>query len=423
MNAYLNKQNPFFIVRAKAPRTIDVIVLLYIVTAISYVVDIPIAALLILVYSVIVPAKKMVNVLPLILFFYSYLTIPVINLSVFVPFGVIFIIKLLFAYKIQVSVLEILFIFVNTIYCLFVMFPLSPIKAGSGLIGVLFVLSFSKILKEDNDKKSFFYHYGIAAILAMVLSWAWKSQVIDYMEVNGQTSTYFRFLSTFTDPNYAGFFYSIGMWAVILLKPYKSKIVNLAIAFLLGLAVLFTVSVTAIVVVAITCMVYIVLRGNKKIAKAIIVLFVVFTLTFAFLSYASVNDVPYISDLAVRLASKYNAVVAGNMGEVTTNRTNLMEKSIVYFSDYNFFSKLFGGTCSTAIFTDGRIIIHNEYLTLLINIGIIGTLIYVLFCAKKIILDFKNHDTFSIVKKSIVISYGFTLTFFMDFRFLLMFLI
>ena len=423
MNAYLSEEKTFSPVRITAEIDNYILGLLYVSVAISYCLKLPMAAVFILIYALITPLEKMINVLPIILFFYSYLTIPFINLSVFVPYSFIFILKFIFTSKMPISVFSLAFICVNFIYCIAVMLPLNYIKATTGLLGVLFAFSFSASVKNTDVRKVLFSHYGFSAVLAMFLALIFRSQEMDYMEINGYVSTYFRFLSTFSDPNYAGFFYTVGMWAVIVLKPYKIKFLNVIVAFLLAVAILLTVSITAIVILILTYFLYLLLEKKENLLKTLTVSLIVIATAFALIYYATLKGVPYISDLSTRFLIKSDAFLVGDIGSATTNRTNLFERAWDYFSQSNLFSQLFGGTCSTAIVTDGRVIIHNEYLTLLINIGIVGTIIYLSYCIKMFFSAVKKHDVFDILKKSIVATYAITLTFFMDFRFIFIFLI
>ena len=408
--------------------TIDIIkwFFLFISVGISYLYDIPVASIVILIFSLFGDIKQNRMMFPLIFFFYTYLNLPFVSLSVFIPYSIIYILKVLLLENPKFKFREVIFILLNLVYCISVMVPINIIKAISGFLGVLFVIFFFNSIDSEKEYKNIIKIYVVSAIFAGILSFLAGANMTDYINSGNSATKVFRFLSTFSDPNYASLFYSVGFWGCITLKPF-SKTVNLIVDMILVVFILFTMSISGIIALVASAGVYFMISSDKKLFHLMkYVLVAVFAAVFVY--YLGKNyDIPYISDLIDRIDNKLMAFFDGNINAVTTNRTNLLDVSMNYFfNETTFFQKLFGGICTTAIIAVYSVI-HNEYMTLLFNMGILGTIIYALCILPNLFYDIRMHKSkehsWGLLCKFNILFYAMTLTMLMDFRFLFIFMI
>lgn len=293
--------------------------------------------------------------------------------------------------------------------------------------GVLLYVLF-QLRSEDNTRK--FYNWFLFAMIgATIYGFLTMNQVKGGMNTANGWVYYNRFRGTFEDMNYWGFFTNVAIGVCLLSKSIerKKRIITLIILYASLLA---TASMTAYL-----CqffILFIVLILNKTSYKAILG-YCIFGITIIILFYfASKYSLGIITDAYIRITSKISQ--SNNVEDFTTGRSDLWSIYFNYFLSQNIFKLLLGfNTCVPAYNSTGiKWVPHQEHITWLINIGIVGTMIMEYYSIKKLVNRIrlvKDEKTNTEINCCLLITtatwffYSFGLTMFSDYRFFTFFLV
>ena len=330
-----------------------------------------------------------------------------------------------------ITVRYLLPLLVYGLYLAFVMGSIDPRKAVFSFVDVVSCIAMvSFYLMEDVQCiRKFFYVYALLTIAAFITGVVNDNVLLQ--ENSWEDISITRFNATFEDPNYMGFFYTIAVFAIVSLKLFKSKI-RWIFVVALYVMLLASVSMTAIVVNAILWLVYLVI-SNKINIKSFVAGFLVVLLFIGIYQYGLKHpDTPILGDLSYRISDKTQAAETGDMNTATTNRLKLAEEHWQYFLDQPLGKKLFGGTPVNAsvIDDDLKLAAHNEYVDMLLNVGILGAVILLGFMFKRTYDCFRayketkqNEYLCLLMCKGVWLTYAASLTLFIEWRFMLPFFI
>ena len=316
---------------------------------------------------------------------------------------------------------------VYIIYLVVVMIPvqnvLFAVYITLDIITVIAVVS-ELVAGEEKVIKSFFKIYAVVCLLSFLSGTVLGNSI-------GDEYNYSRFMATFEDPNYMGFFFTVAIFALVTLKLFDKRI-RLAMVVALYAMILTTLSVTAIIVNIALWMIYLVAMKKIKWWSAFVIVLVIM-LAISLFNYGLNNpDTPVLGDLSARLDEKLSSFESGDMGEVTTGRSDLASEHFEYYMELPLFNMLFGGipVNTRYVYHDFKYVAHNEYIDMLLNVGLIGAVIMfgyfisnVVSYAKKYKEGKEDKYLFLIMAKTVWMCYAMTLTVFLDFRFMFLFLL
>ncbi len=309
------------------------------------------------------------------------------------------------------------------LYCLFVMTGYSIPSAIFSFVDVIcsIILVSVFLSKDPFHLKRFFTAYAIASLCAIITG-----------ITHGQLMVYgilSRFLATFEDPNYMGFFYTIAVFAVISLKLFKPW-VRAILSVVFYAAIFASASLSAIFVNVVLWLLYITLTQRMRPAALILCLGAL-ALCMGLYSYGIAHpDGNIIGQVSGRIQTMLTSFKSGDLTNATTGRTRYAAEHWQYFLDQPLLRKLFGGTAVNTSVIDSAFEAgaHNEYIDMLLNVGIIGAAVLLWFVLKstwsylRAFIHTKNdHYCCLLMMKSIWLLYALTLTVFMDDRFMLLF--
>ena len=279
-----------------------------------------------------------------------------------------------------------------------------------------------------NDEKNIIEEFFTVYILVSFCSIITGVLTENYI---GNEFTYHRFQASFEDPNYAGFFFTIAVFSAITLNLFN-KYLRVAIVALLYIAIIATLSITAMLVNLVAWVSYF-LVINKIKFRTILTIVLAIIAVLCLYNYGLKNkDAALVGEFSARVKEKVDDFILGDMEKATTGRTELWKDNLEYYSSSKIGNILFGG-----IHVNGRYInpslsgaSHNDFVDMLLNVGIIGMLVlmgyYMYNCVKYIMNYRKQKDKYSlfcIMSKLIWMYYATGLTMFLDFRFALFFLL
>lgn len=376
----------------------------------------------------------------IILFFYDklYLGFPFIifynsmygtelGLSLFRIYSLLIVVLFIFRVigEIKIKFKAIIPLLVYLFYLVIVMFPIDVSIMISLMLEMLACfMVFSELSKRKGALKEFFQVYCILCFTSYITG------IVEDNYIHNEY-TYNRFMGTFEDPNYMGFFFTVAIFALIALKLFDKR-VRLCMVIGLYVMLLLTLSQTAIVVNALIWMFYLVIMKKMKWWGPFIIIGIV-TLLVALYNYGLENPKsPVIGAFAGRIEETLENLFAGNIGDATTSRTDLAQQHFEYFWDTSFINMMFGGipVNSRYIHPDFKMAAHNEYVDMLLNIGVVGFILMLGYFFMNVARYMKEYwrekedkYLFLIIGKMIWAAYAMTLTMFLDCRFMLIFLL
>lgn len=322
------------------------------------------------------------------------------------------------------------------IYYFFCVFAIafSDLRRGIfAFLDVIVILIFIEDELSDNNRlKKFFAVWAVTSIFSYFTGMM-LNNTENYLElINNSYLSITRNNATFEDPNYMGFFYTITAFSVIILKPFK-KIPNIILVVTIYVMLFSSLSMSAIIINVIIWIIYFLLSKNKKIWKFLIALAICALLVILYNQALQNGDPSRIFvQLALRIHEKINSLFAGNTVAFTTNRSSLAGAHLELFLQQPLWRKLIGLNPSIPLLKNEMFtnVAHNEYIDWLHNIGIIGTVLMLIYLVLSVHRTYKNYkeeqtkiNFFVLMLKFIWVLYSFTLTVFMDPRFMISFLI
>lgn len=382
------------------------------------------AYIMLLLCSVMLFIDELYLALPLVIFYNQwYGTVFGVSVQRFfsLMIMVLFLVKLGKEKKVTLKYLAPFIIYL--LYSVFVITQYNTTRAIFSVVDIVCcIFIVSMYLNKDIDKlKRFFTVYaltGIAAIITGMLN----QNIMAYGNLN-------RFMATFEDPNYMSFFYTIAIFSIMSLKIFKPWL-RAIVVVVFSAAIIASASVTGIVVNVMLWLIYVTLVQKINI-KTFVALIVVFVLIFGIYKIGlNSSDDTMLGQMSGRIEEKIQELNEGNVSDATTGRSQLMRENFEYFLKQPFWKKLVGGTPVNThyISYDVERAAHNEYVDLLINVGVIGTGILLWFFFKQYISYLKKylknrdkHYLTLFMIKCVWVAYAFSLTVFMDYRFMFVF--
>lgn len=412
--------------------------IMYFISAFTGLISIDLVAGIIFVMMIILFfSDEFYLIFPVVLFYHSIFVIPIMNLSLFSTYLIICLLKIIISNKIKSSRKNITILIIIILYTVLVY---SPYDFKNAIIRIInFIAIFCYISKFLYNKKNIiiFFKYYVFACIASFMTGIFTENVMKYdelLDTGEQLLTLTRWMGTFNDPNYMGLFFSVGFFAIVTLEIFSKKI-KIILAITLLAMIVSTMSTTAILGIILISFIYILLKYKISLKTIILFLTSIGVVIFVFNYGLNNPNATILNTFSQRINQKFNALETNDMKTATTNRTDLAKNHLEYFFSQNIGKQLFGGNVINAVAIEknnqlNENLAHNEYVDLLLNIGIIGTVIVVGIWLSKLKRDlsiyFKCNDSLSLsmfIIRMVFLYYCFGLTIFMDIRFFLFYLI
>ena len=372
--------------------------------------------------------RELVWCLPATLYFYfGYFFIT----SIFHWFVILYIIYAFIRRKYNGSVLKnkLAPYMVCILYCLLVLSTNNLYTALLCMLEVTVVLFATAELKQSEYLfQGFWKMFVIAAISSAIVGLVGNNTI--KASFSSGTGYYFfnRIIGTFDDPNYAGFYYNLAICVCVTMNVFKNRVLKYFAIALLYVMLIVSVSVTALFanVILILC---VLLFKNRISLKSFLWIAALFSLLLILYYCALIHDDwGYLYDFAVRLEQKIELFSTNDLSGVTSGRTSIAQSNFRYYwNQDNIFNYLFGLNGITTRYIDTTkfaFASHNEYIDLLLNVGIIGLLFYMgnifvnAFTKSNRNYLFTEHETFIKSARLLYIVYAFTITLFLEPRFM-----
>ena len=295
-----------------------------------------------------------------------------------------------------------------------------------------------KVLENDNLMRKFMIVFMLGGVASGIYGWTNDEFTKDINISGAGAHTVSRNFGALSDANFAGLFYSLCIVTSMVLKNLKLWVRGIFIA-LFGIMLLQTASLSALLITGVLTVFFIILKFRQK---SILILFAAFfALVVAIaviLAVPQLREIPAIAGLIIRITEKLSYIPRGRWDLLTTDRSAIWGEALGIFSGKNLWGKLIGGSVITVMVIDKSIIsiaCHNSYIQSILNFGIIGTVtVYIpLLCifAYRILKHFSTPPGYEkedikmlqLIFSFAFIVFGFTVDFFIDWPFMMLYFI
>lgn len=370
-----------------------------------------------------------ISVWPIMIFYYSILG-TIFGISVYRIFTILFLV--VHCYKTQrptisYRVLPPLLVYIY--YLIVVVFSHSiktMLFSFVDIICAIFLVY--DYLSSRDEMKRFFESYVVVCFLAFLTGMISRNEMSVMQNYGGKLLTISRFTATFEDPNYMGFFYTVAVFSIVALKMYR-PITRVVIVVALYGMILTSMSMTAIIGNILLWTLFLLIRGNIR-PRTVLIVILSLLAAMSLYSYGLEHpNVKLIGDMSLRIQDKMNSLFLKDFDSFSTGRTSLSEVHFNIFNNSNIVSQLFGGRAVNSYFIDvgqgADFSAHNEYIDMLLNVGIIGWVIMygsVIISVIRKVITFRKQNDCAVLCGTMMnlawLYYVATLTVFLDFRYM-----
>ena len=328
------------------------------------------------------------------------------------------------------------------LFCLFGVGRNGGIRLGLNLLADLVIVytTLTRMKAVPELFRKLLFMYTLVAVAAGVYSLA-AGNVIAY-EVGRESvrsEEIVRYCATFGDANYAGFYYNIAIFTLFSLKR-PNLAVRLPVLLILHYFMLLTNSITSFIGYLLCMALFIVLRYPKK---APIIFGAAFFSLLAgvvlVMTIPALNQISFINNVVIRVSEQIRYFESGRMDMFTSGRTDIWSYFWGHFEVQNILGKLFGGNVVTSALTEDKFVTfracHQVYIQGLLTFGILGSVVvfstiigkffYKIRVYFRTRLKDENSDFTCVIAIATLmwLFFGFSIDFFLDWRFMFFFFI
>lgn len=377
--------------------------------------------------------EKFYLLFPILIIFYAQLVVPG-GIVVYRVFTLLYLLNIAINDGKIFKSSHISIILITVTYSLFVLLP-SDFRGGVMIIfDILFLLAFSaNSLDEARKIREFFKYVTIGVIMAGVYGIVNSTNNMStFINVNGSLQSIFRVVGTFEDPNYFGLYINIVIFSNLIIDFFKSNLKRIFVLLFLYYLLFSTLSLTGILCNLGGLFLYLTFVKKLNI-KYIFGLAVIVATIVVFLNSEAVHNIPVLNDFLTRFDSMQSTSGGSDIGQITSGRSRLWSDNWQYFKEQSVARVFLGGNRIVPISIDFQKfsgISHMEYLDQLLNVGLIGFAFLNLYFLSTVMKHFslylatlETEFLMILFSKYVWFFYGFSLTLFLDSRFMLFFLI
>ena len=295
-----------------------------------------------------------------------------------------------------------------------------------------------KLLNDNRLMRKFIFAFMLGGVSSGIFGWT-NDEFTKAINVSGAgAQTVSRNFGALSDANFAGLFYSLCIVATVIVKGIAPWIKGIFLC-LFAVMLLQTASLSALLILFTLTVFYIILKfRGKSVVILSVGLFAAVVGISIILAVPQFREIDAIAGLIIRVNEKLSYIPRGRWDLLTTDRWDIWQQALAAFSQKSWWGKIVGGSVVTVMVIDYSVMsiaCHNSYLQSILNFGLLGTaIIYIpLFAvfAYRILLHFskkKDYDGEDIKILQLVFSFafivfGFTVDFFIDWPFMMLYFI
>ena len=361
------------------------IMLYYILLLLTGIVPSPILTIVFCVIMIFLfPYEEFECLFPGMIIYYSYFVVPLIGISLYRIYSILLLFKVLCAFakgKIGIRVDSFLVLMPLLSHALLSV-SFENVRTGIFYIVdlILIFLLFSENYITGSQMKRMFSLFAIACASSVFSGIMLGNTMTLAYELGTNWRKTARFMGTFVDPNYCGFWYGFSILFCIISKPFKLWQRRIVV-MVLFIGVMMTISFTSYISLAIMLLVYVILFKKISVKTFGYIVVVGVVLVGVFIYGVNNPDTPVIGDISYRVQSYTVDYEQSGEDSNAASRANIWK--IVYreYEKQPITKQLFGmnpHVPSLNLNTNTLLPAHNDYMEMLYNCGLILTLIFYL---------------------------------------------
>lgn len=340
--------------------------------------------------------------------------------------------------KFRIAYLPALLVFL--LHSLFATGRFESIRIGLNVIVdcALVYIILLKLLNDNRLMRKFIFAFMLGGVSSGIFGWT-NDEFTKAINVSGAgAQKVSRNFGALSDANFAGLFYSLCIISAVVLKGISWWVKGIFLA-LFSVMLLQTASLSALLILFTLMVLYIILKFRGKsvliltgglLAMAIGVSII--------LAVPQLREIDAIAGLIIRVKEKLSYIPRGRWDLLTTDRWDIWQEALAAFSQKGLWGKLMGGSVVTVMVIDYSVMsiaCHNSYLQSILNFGVLGTLIvyiplFVVFTYRILIhfsqkAGYEGEDIkmYQLIFSFAFIVFGFTVDFFIDWPFMMLYFI
>ncbi len=343
------------------------------------------------------PYEEFMCLFPGMIIYYSYFIVPLIGISLYRLYSFLLLFKVMYAFiKREIGIrIDSLLILVPLLShaLLSVFFENVRIGIFYVLDLILIFLLFSENYITESQTKRLFSLFAIACASSVFSGFMLGNTMSLSYELGTNQEATTRFMGTFVDPNYCGFWYGFCILFCIISKPFKIWQRRI-IVVMLFIGVLMTISFTSYISLAVMILIYAILYKKLNVKTLGYVVTIGVVLLGLFIYGTNNPDTPVLGDISYRIQSYTADYEQSAEDSKAASRANIWK--IVYreYEKQPISKKIFGmnpHVPSLNLNSSDVIPAHNDYMEMLYNCGLILTMIFYLGIFMRILKSYEKY--------------------------------
>ncbi|MBQ2890944.1 MAG: O-antigen ligase family protein, partial [Clostridia bacterium] len=326
------------------------------------------------------------------------------------------------------------------LHSLFATGRFESIRVGLNVIVdcVLVYIILLKLLKDNRLMRKFIFAFMLGGLSSGIFGWTNDEFTKDINISGAGAQTVSRNFGALSDANFAGLFYSLCIASTVIVKGISWWVKGIFLG-LFAIMLLQTASLSALLILFTLMVLYIILKfRGKSVAILTAGLIAAIIGISIILAVPQLREIDAIAGLIIRVKEKLSYIPRGRWDLLTTDRWDIWQEALAAFSQKGWWGKLVGGSVVTVMVIDYSVMsiaCHNSYLQSILNFGVIGTLVvyiplFVIFVyrllthfSKKAGYEGEDIKIFQLIFSFAFIVFGFTVDFFIDWPFMMLYFI
>lgn len=292
---------------------------------------------------------------------------------------------------------------------------------------VMIVLAL-RVSGSDRLKRTLFMVIAASAMFSGLYGY----RVGNIFLYGGDMSTVVRYMASFNDPNYAGFFFNMAIFIVLCLDEFKKLYIKIPLLIVFYYFLFATGSMSGLIFNAIGLVIFTIFRYQYKAILGLMILTVVVAVVgIVIIRVPKIRNLSVVVNIEERITRQFINTEENN-ADMTSGRAGQWKKYWKYFNEQELEGKLFGGNMIMSSSIDEKFkdkfgnAPHQAYLSFLLDFGIVGAAVMILFFICKTAYCFAlmcrtNKDTalMMFIIGCMWFFYGFGFDYFGDWRFMI----
>lgn len=300
---------------------------------------------------------------------------------------------------------------------------------GYALDSAAIILLAMRIGNDNGLKRKLCIVIVITAVMSGVFGYT-AGRIFVY---GGEDAGINRYMASFNDPNYASFFFNLAIFTVLATDIFKKLYLKIPLLLIFYYFLVATGSLSGLIFNVIGIAIFTIFKYRLKAVLALSVTAVIFTgVWLAITKIPQVASLEVIVNMQTRITRQFAQKEETSVSDATSGRETQWKNYWEYFKKQEPEKKLFGGNIITSSSIDQSLkeefgnAPHQAYLSFILNFGIIGGGIMILFFLIKLVGAFiimcKSNDGINLLMFIIAcmwLFYGMGFDYFGDWRFMI----